>query len=441
MKGFKLPDSLLEDVTKILEGRGKKGKAKHQTSEYDDEWGEKDTSKKKAVQRGEKRDVFDEEFEQIDETTNKIVNHLIKRYGDNVRLSHVRSACNDLGGDYNKVAKTVRKRLGVDLLKEDLTEGRGKKGQLKQSSKNKDYDDEWGNDNNSKKWKITRGAGHKKAVWDEEVEINPYVFSEEYGLGEILSFDENVAEIMFDEGIYEVALDDLMEIGVTEITEDMLEEGAGNLKGLNKPIIKGLTHHIGAGENSDVSSDHVKSYSALKGKISNALKAGHGAVILHNGKPVAAVHTDQHSLGFNDRNRYKVYDDKSKSTVSRSYKAGGTTHHKTTNDLINHVNKIHGLKEEFLDEKRGRPRKDSSSDDSDGEANQNIIQQLRKAQVSMQGGSKVYFKDGSSHDVSSNDASKVLDKHASMKPVAKVDFQNRLHKSHQSFKNEVNGVK
>lgn len=49
----------------------------------------------------------------------KIANHLIKRYGDDVRMSHVRSACGDLGGDISKVSKIVRKKLGKTVLQED----------------------------------------------------------------------------------------------------------------------------------------------------------------------------------------------------------------------------------------------------------------------------------------------------------------------------------
>jgi hypothetical protein len=49
-----------------------------------------------------------------------IADHLIKRYGDNVKQSHIKSACNDLGGNPAKVAKLVRKRLGKDYLGEEV---------------------------------------------------------------------------------------------------------------------------------------------------------------------------------------------------------------------------------------------------------------------------------------------------------------------------------
>ena len=55
---------------------------------------------------------------QIDETA-KVVAHLQKRYGDNIRKSHVRSAANDFGVDASKLAKAVRTKLGKDMLDEE----------------------------------------------------------------------------------------------------------------------------------------------------------------------------------------------------------------------------------------------------------------------------------------------------------------------------------
>jgi hypothetical protein len=55
---------------------------------------------------------------QIDETA-KIVAHLQKRYGDNIRKSHVRSAANDFGVDASKLAKAVRTKLGKTSLAEE----------------------------------------------------------------------------------------------------------------------------------------------------------------------------------------------------------------------------------------------------------------------------------------------------------------------------------
>jgi len=63
-----------------------------------------------------KRINIKEEVE-IDENA-KVAAHLIKRYGENVRQSHVRSAAGDLGVDASKLSKAVRKKLGKTMLPE-----------------------------------------------------------------------------------------------------------------------------------------------------------------------------------------------------------------------------------------------------------------------------------------------------------------------------------
>lgn len=65
--------------------------------------------------------TFKEEVEDLDESA-KIAAHLIKRYGDNVRKSHVVSAAKDFGVDASKLAKAVRTKLGKNTLGEDVEE-------------------------------------------------------------------------------------------------------------------------------------------------------------------------------------------------------------------------------------------------------------------------------------------------------------------------------
>lgn len=73
-----------------------------------------------------KKKKMKEEAEQIDETA-KVVAHLQKRYGDNIRKSHVRSAANDFGVGYVALAHAVRKKLGVNRLEEEqVDEARGR---------------------------------------------------------------------------------------------------------------------------------------------------------------------------------------------------------------------------------------------------------------------------------------------------------------------------
>ena len=54
---------------------------------------------------------------ELDENA-KIVAHLSKRYGDNIRKSHVMSAAKDFGVDASKLSKAVRKKLGKSMLDE-----------------------------------------------------------------------------------------------------------------------------------------------------------------------------------------------------------------------------------------------------------------------------------------------------------------------------------
>jgi hypothetical protein len=60
-----------------------------------------------------------EEIEELDETA-KVVAHLQKRYGDNIRKSHVMSAAKDFGVDASKLSKAVRTKLGKNMLGEKL---------------------------------------------------------------------------------------------------------------------------------------------------------------------------------------------------------------------------------------------------------------------------------------------------------------------------------
>lgn len=77
-----------------------------------------DAHKEAAAKLGTKHLYVMEEVEDIDESA-KIADHLIKRYGDNVRKSHVRSAANDFGVGFVALSHAVRKKLGVNRLEEE----------------------------------------------------------------------------------------------------------------------------------------------------------------------------------------------------------------------------------------------------------------------------------------------------------------------------------
>ncbi len=73
------------------------------------------------IHRQFKKSAVKEEVEDLDESA-KIADHLIKRYGNNVRKSHVRSAANDFGVGYTGLSHMVRKKLGVLRLEEEQIE-------------------------------------------------------------------------------------------------------------------------------------------------------------------------------------------------------------------------------------------------------------------------------------------------------------------------------
>jgi hypothetical protein len=76
----------------------------------------------RALRTIERSNKTNEEVEAIDESA-KIVAHLQKRYGDNIRKSHVMSAAKDFGVDASKLAKAVRTKLGKNMLPEEIDEG------------------------------------------------------------------------------------------------------------------------------------------------------------------------------------------------------------------------------------------------------------------------------------------------------------------------------
>lgn len=106
-----------------------------------------------------------------------------------------------------------------------------------------------------------------------------------------------------------------------------------------------------------------------------------------------------------------------------------------------HAALMKGMRKEDveLDEARGRPRKNPlpAGQQEEPEPRQHIIQQLQRAKLSMQGGAKVKFKDGTTHDIAGKHASKLLDRYAGMKPAEKEAFQKKIGSSHADLKSEL----
>jgi len=90
-----------------------------------------------------------------------------------------------------------------------------------------------------------------------------------------------------------------------------------------------------------------------------------------------------------------------------------------------------------LDEaKRGRPKKNPTPDDEQDE-HEHVIMQLRKV-VSTHGALPVKHLDGKSTKITPQLAQHALNKHAALKTAAeKQDFEQKLHKSHDSMKSAL----
>jgi hypothetical protein len=71
------------------------------------------------------------------------------------------------------------------------------------------------------------------------------------------------------------------------------------------------------------------------------------------------------------------------------------------------------------------------------EADQNVITQLRKASTSMTGSHKVNFSHGAATHVSGPHATKILSKHAAMKPAEKEAFQKEIGHSYEKLKKHL----
>jgi len=94
---------------------------------------------------------------------------------------------------------------------------------------------------------------------------------------------------------------------------------------------------------------------------------------------------------------------------------------------------VHAEDKSVDEARRGRPPKSGVHSTDDMEAGKHIVVQLRKA-VSMRGNHHVEFKDGKKHKISQGHANKALNTHRSLRtPAEKKAFQDKLHKSHDSF--------
>lgn len=105
-----------------------------------------------------------------------------------------------------------------------------------------------------------------------------------------------------DEAFFDLFIEDGALFSVVDLTEPLSEsyQELLGLESLDENALAGLPHVIAkkaarannAGEHSEVEHHQIKSHSHLQTTLDNAMKAGHTAVIHHNGKPVVAVHSE-----------------------------------------------------------------------------------------------------------------------------------------------------
>lgn len=105
--------------------------------------------------------------------------------------------------------------------------------------------------------------------------------------------------------------------------------------------------------------------------------------------------------------------------------------------VLPRINVNQGLREDVDEARRGRPPKSGVHKTDDMESGKHIVVQLRKA-VSLRGNHHVEFKDGKKHKISVQHANKALNTHSRLRtPAEKKAFQDKLHKSHDSFQNAL----
>ena len=119
--------------------------------------------------------------------------------------------------------------------------------------------------------------------------------------------------------------------------------------------------------------------------------------------------------------------------------SGENTKNTSADYTISDSKKMKKEEVELDEAKRGRPRKNAAPDQAPGEdeEHEHVIMQLRKV-VSTHGARPVKHLDGKSTKMTPQLAQHALNKHNAMKTAAeKQDFEQKLHKSHDSMKSAL----
>ena len=441
-------------------------------------------SSRLALRTIEKAKKTNEEVENLDETA-KIVAHLQKRYGDNIRKSHVRSAANDFGVDASKLAKAVRTKLGKNMLDEEQIDEIST--QTVGSYREKAYAQQPAGDDGSQLYKkrkagrdmafkkVTRGA---KVMAKEEHEEDDgwYTHSQMHGSKKSEKHPKGISAAEWKSGI-RWHHGKNKRINIKEEVEQIDELSPGLVgryinKAADRMSTQGVTAglKIAADEKSKKNFDNIaKRQKGISIAVSKLTKEEQDFVDSLNNeifekadpydiagmikkakakndpnhpamKHVAAIedikkHGGALSVqGDHVRSLIKALGEEAEITEARGRPKKGVakdfTIHPKTKEKLMHNNPEHMKKIEVLQKNKvlAKPK---------AEADEHIMNQLQKAKTSMLGGSKINFTHGDSKQVSGTHAAKILSKYAGMKPDEKEAFQKFVGHSHENLMKHV----
>lgn len=422
---------------------------------------------------------------QIDETA-KIVAHLQKRYGDNIRKSHVRSAANDFGVDASKLAKAVRTKLGKSMLdEEENDEGWYTHSQLYGSKKSEKHP----KGISAAEWKsgIRWHHGKNKRInIKEEVE-----HIDELSKDTLKKYKEKARDDFYDAD----AVDDGRRVGqryrgLKMASKKLAKEESEQIDELSKATMgryinraatkmgsQGVTAglKIAADEKSSKQfKDMGKREKGIKLAVNKLTKEEQDFVDSLNDVDIEQIDELSKDAMLKYLSANKKDDTKARETgdydkMTKRMRGTDMAVRKYTAKPGSKYVRVPATEEVELDEARGRPRKAGAKDftihpktkeklmhnnpehmkkievlQKNGilekpkvEAGQHIMNQLSKAKTSMLGGSKIHFTHGDSKEVSGTHAAKILTKYAGMKPNEKEDFQKFVGHSHENLMKHV----
>lgn len=386
--------------------------------------------------------------EQIDEATAKIVAHLQKRYGDNIRKSHVRSAASDFGVDASKLAKAVRTKLGKTSLAEDEQIDEVSKATLgRYINKAKDSIDT-----------ASYRQGHKEAHGSSSKPLEKKLTKRHKGISTAVSKLTKEDAEQIDEISSDMAHRYLK--GKRERDYDISADGkSSKLKksqsfGKMNKDMKSTARALRTIEKAKKTNEDVEQIDELSkgtmGRYINKAATKMGSQGVTAGLKIAA--DEKSSKNFKDMGKREkgiklavskltkeeqdFVDSLNADTLDeargRPKKAGAKdfTIHPKTKEKLMHNNPEHMAKIERL-------QKNKVLEKPKVEAGQHIMNQLSKAKTSMLGGSTIHFTHGDSKHVSGVHAAKLLTKYAGMKPSEKEDFQKKIGHSHEQLMKHV----